>query len=69
MSYEQERRRQKLAAASVNVKDDPMWMNKAFVGEFGDAFVADTSLEGGHIGPSIVTMIEVTKKAVHHYNE
>jgi len=65
--YERERRRLELAAASVNVKDDPIWMNKAFVGEFGDAFVADTSLEGGHIGPSIVTMVDVAKLSVKEY--
>ena len=69
LPHERERRRLRLAAASANVKDDPMWMNKAFVGEFGDAFVSNTSLEGGHIGPSIVTMIDVAKLAVQTYRK
>lgn len=31
----------------------PIWCNRAFVGQFGDCFVHNTELEGGHIASSI----------------
>ena len=31
----------------------PMWMSKCFIGEFGDAFVQETDLEGGRTEKSI----------------
>jgi len=37
----------------------PMWRDKAFVGQFGDCFVQDTELEGGHIGPSLGVLARV----------
>ena len=31
----------------------PIWTDNAFAGEFGDNFIQDTSLEGGHIPEAI----------------
>ena len=38
-----------------------VWRNGAFAGEFGDAFIADTDLEGGHSGPAITQLLTVVR--------
>jgi hypothetical protein len=45
----------------------PMWMSKSFFGEFGDAFVQDTSLEGGHIAPCITEVAEVMRSGLEDF--
>lgn len=35
------------------------WRNGAYAGEFGDAFISDTELEGGHSAPAIATLNRV----------
>ena len=44
------------AAASA-----PMWRTGAFAGEFGDAFISDTELEGGQVAPSIEILVGVIR--------
>jgi hypothetical protein len=39
----------------------PAWRNRAFVGTFGDPFVRDTELEGGHIAPSLDAITHVVR--------
>ena len=39
---------------------------QTFFGEFGDAFVEDTSLEGGHIPPTIRELCGVVENALTH---
>ena len=41
-----------------------MWRNGAFAGEFGDAYIADTELEGGQVAPSIKTLLQVIRDSV-----
>ena len=41
-----------------------MWRNGAYAGEFGDAFIADTELEGGQVAPSITILLGVVRDAV-----
>lgn len=36
--------------------DGRMWATSAYVGQFGDAFVRDTELEGGHTTPDLKTV-------------
>ena len=38
-------------------KPRPIWTDNAFAGEFGDNFIQDTSLEGGHI-PEAITRLQ-----------
>eukprot|EP00478_Filoreta_tenera_P000084 GABV01000084.1.p1 GENE.GABV01000084.1~~GABV01000084.1.p1 ORF type:complete len:285 (-),score=73.45 GABV01000084.1:571-1425(-) len=38
-----------LSLSSLYKRPPPMWLDSAFVGEFGDAFVENTGLEGGSI--------------------
>jgi hypothetical protein len=38
-----------------------VWRNGAFAGEFGDAFIAETDLEGGHSGPAITQLLVVVR--------
>jgi len=42
-----------LAPLYSKKKTKPMWQDRAFCGEFGDAYVENTELEGGHIAPSL----------------
>ena len=39
----------------------PAWRTGAFAGEFGDAFISDTELEGGQVAPSIETLVRVIR--------
>ena len=36
-----------------------VWRTGAFAGEFGDAFIRNSNLEGGHVGPSIRTLLSL----------
>lgn len=43
-------------------KVDPhclIWRTGAFAGEFGDSFIEDSDLEGGHTAPALVTLASV----------
>jgi hypothetical protein len=40
----------------------PIWADNAFAGEFGDNFIADTSLEGGHIPEAIRRLLDTVVK-------
>ena len=44
----------------------PPTTHQTFFGEFGDAFVEDTSLEGGHIPPTIRELCGVVENALTH---
>lgn len=53
------------------IKDDPsnvpanvVWKTGAFVGGFGDAFLADTELEGGQTAPSCEVLASVLRQAI-----
>ena len=37
------------------------WRTGSFVGEFGDAFIQDTDLEGGQVAPSIDQLVEIIR--------
>lgn len=37
-------------------KPPPMWYERAFIGEFGDAYVEGTGLEGGSTGTSALCL-------------
>jgi hypothetical protein len=39
----------------------PAWRTGAFAGEFGDAFISDTELEGGQVAPSIEILVGVVR--------
>ncbi len=47
-------------------KDDlgMIWRNGAFAGEFGDAFIQDTELEGGHTAPAIRTLSAIVNRVL-----
>jgi hypothetical protein len=36
--------------------NQPVWRDRAFLGQFGDCFVDNTELEGGHMGASIAVL-------------
>ena len=38
-----------------------IWRTGAYAGEFGDPFIADTDLEGGHIAPSLHTYCSIVR--------
>eukprot|EP00658_Telonema_sp_P-2_P010324 TRINITY_DN13891_c0_g1_i1.p1 TRINITY_DN13891_c0_g1~~TRINITY_DN13891_c0_g1_i1.p1 ORF type:complete len:1462 (-),score=417.56 TRINITY_DN13891_c0_g1_i1:67-4452(-) len=42
----------------------PIWRQSAFAGQFGDAFIKNTQLEGGQIGPAVKTLLELTRPVV-----
>ena len=48
-------------AAAAAADPGAVWRNGAFAGEFGDAFIAETDLEGGHSGPAITQLIVVVR--------
>ena len=39
-----------------------VWRTGAFAGEFGDAFIKDTELEGGHTAPALRLVIDILKE-------
>ena len=49
--------------ATAALTDVPVWRTGAFAGEFGDCFIEDTSLEGGHVAPSIGSFVEAVEVA------
>lgn len=42
----------------------PVWRTGAFAGEFGDAYIKNTNLEGGQTGPSIITLNRIIRSFV-----
>ena len=44
--------------------NNPAWLQKAFIGEFGDNYVGDTELEGGQTGPSIRYLLQMALLAI-----
>ena len=67
-----ERAQRKMMVTPANAEhadgeDDPMWYSKAFYGEFGDAFLQDTTLEGGHTSQSIPDLINIANEVVATY--
>jgi hypothetical protein len=44
--------------------DGHIWRNGAFAGEFGDAFIQDTELEGGHTAPAIITLAGIVEEVL-----
>eukprot|EP00961_Rhodomonas_salina_P116685 1570363-Rhodomonas_salina.1 len=69
LPFERARRMLNLSPAADTPAEGAIWMDKAFVGEFGDAFVQDTSLEGGHIGPSITTFVRIAKFVLEEFGK
>ena len=53
-----------IAGSSSDKPRAPMWRNGAYAGEFGDAYIADTELEGGQVAPSIKTLLKVVRDSV-----
>lgn len=51
----EEWRKEKYVLASIGHRT-PVWRDKAYIGVFGDPYVRDTELEGGHIAESIDAM-------------
>ena len=47
--------------AEQEAEPGAVWRNGAFAGEFGDAFIAETDLEGGHSGPAIGQLLTVVR--------
>ena len=47
----------------------PIWADNAFAGEFGDNFIADTSLEGGHIPEAIRRLLDTVVKYLPQFYE
>ena len=41
-----------------------IWRSGAFAGEFCDAFIKDTDLEGGHSGPAIQQLLPIIRDAL-----
>jgi hypothetical protein len=58
ITAQRERRKDKFVLASTPLVEhrNPVWRDRAFVGIFGDVFVRDTELEGGHIAESVDAM-------------
>jgi hypothetical protein len=46
-----------------------LWRTGAFAGQFGDAFIENTDLEGGFIPPAIGILDEVVTHLVTHEHE
>jgi hypothetical protein len=46
----------KLSLRAVDEQAVPMWEDRSFFGVFCDAFVENTELEGGQIGPSVTVV-------------
>eukprot|EP00961_Rhodomonas_salina_P179732 2425511-Rhodomonas_salina.3 len=55
------------ACAMHAEKRIPFDLCSCFSGEFGDAFVQDTSLEGGHIGPAINTFARISNFVLEEF--
>ena len=51
-------------AAEAAASPMAVWRNGAYAGEFGDAFIAETDLEGGHSGPAITQLLEVVRQVL-----
>ena len=67
LAHERTAREERRAFASLADSADPFWLNKAFVGEFCDAFIADTSLEGGSPNASIETLVATARLAIDRF--
>jgi len=50
---EEERRRQSMSLQALYKRPPPVWMHPAFLGEFGDAFLEGTGLQGGTVAVSL----------------
>ena len=47
----------------------PIWTDNAFAGEFGDNFIQDTSLEGGHIPEAIDRLQSSVIASLPHFKK
>lgn len=59
-----ERASAKTTEGGHHVMTIPMWRTGSFVGEFGDAYVQDTELEGGQVAPAIDQVVDIMNEVL-----
>jgi hypothetical protein len=57
------------AAKQVSEGDIPIWRTGAFAGEFGDAFIKDTNLEGGSCSDALKLLLPIIESCLHEEND